>query len=38
MLWSLADAGSSRTVQLFWGLRSERDLYYQDDLERLQAR
>jgi NAD(P)H-flavin reductase len=38
MLWSLADTGSSRTVRLFWGLRSERDLYYQDDLEQLRTR
>lgn len=38
MLWSLADAGSSRAVALYWGLRSERDLYYQDELERLASR
>lgn len=37
MLWSLADAGSSRAVTLLWGLRAERDLYYQDELERLRS-
>jgi NAD(P)H-flavin reductase len=35
MLWFLADASSHRTVTLYWGLRSERDLYYQDELARL---
>lgn len=38
MLWSLAEGGSSRRVMLIWGLRSERDLYYQDELEQLRAR
>jgi len=38
MLWSLAEAGSSRAVTLFWGLRAERDLYYQEELERLRSR
>ena len=38
MLWSLAEAGSSRAITLFWGLRSERDLYYQDELEQLRLR
>jgi NAD(P)H-flavin reductase len=38
MLWSLAEAGSSRAVTLVWGLRSERDLYYQDELEQLRPR
>jgi NAD(P)H-flavin reductase len=32
MLWSLAEARSSRAITLVWGLRSERDLYYQDEL------
>lgn len=32
MLWSLADARSERGITLLWGLRSERDLYYQDEL------
>lgn len=32
MLWSLASRGSTRRITLFWGLRSERDLYYQDEL------
>lgn len=36
MLRSLADASSTRRITLFWGLRSERDLYYQDELMRLQ--
>ncbi len=35
MLWSLAEASATRPVTLFWGLRSERDLYHQDELERL---
>jgi len=38
MLWSLADASSLRVVTLYWGLRSERDLYYQDELARLGER
>ena len=38
MLWSLAEAGSSRAVTLFWGLRSECDVYYQDELEQLRSR
>jgi NAD(P)H-flavin reductase len=39
MLLSLADAGSPpRAVTLFWGLRSEQDLYYQDELDDLQRR
>ena len=32
MLWSLARRASTRRITLFWGLRSERDLYYQDEL------
>jgi CDP-4-dehydro-6-deoxyglucose reductase, E3 len=35
MLWSLADASSPRAMTLFWGLRSQRDLYFQDELARL---
>ena len=38
MLWSLADARSSRAITLFWGLRSETDLYYQSELEDLRRR
>jgi NAD(P)H-flavin reductase len=38
MLWALSDAGSTRRVRLFWGLRGERDLYYQDDLTNLRDR
>lgn len=38
MLWTLADSASTRPITLFWGLRSERDLYYQDELEQLRAR
>ena len=38
MLWALADAGSTRRITLFWGLRGERDLYYQDDLTDLRDR
>jgi len=37
MLWSLAAIGSSRGITLFWGLRSERDLYYQDELNDLRT-
>jgi NAD(P)H-flavin reductase len=35
MLWSLADTSSLRPISLYWGLRSERDLYYQDELTSL---
>ncbi len=35
MLRSLADASSLRAVTLYWGLRSERDLYYQDEFAHL---
>lgn len=38
MLWALADAGSTRRIRLLWGLRGERDLYYQDDLTNLRDR
>jgi NAD(P)H-flavin reductase len=38
MLWSLAEESSDRAVTLFWGLRSERDLYYQDELMHLRDR
>ena len=38
MLWSLALGDSTRRITLFWGLRSERDLYYQDELAFLQNR
>jgi NAD(P)H-flavin reductase len=38
MLYSLADARSMRRATLLWGLRSERDLYYQDELADLQTR
>ena len=32
MLWSLAARASTRRLTLLWGLRSERDLYYEDEL------
>jgi CDP-4-dehydro-6-deoxyglucose reductase len=38
MLWSLADVSSPRAITVIWGLRSERDLYYQDELVDLQGR
>lgn len=38
MLWSLAEARSTRAITLVWGLRSERDLYYQDELLSLRER
>ena len=38
MLWSIPPPASDREIRLFWGLRSERDIYYQDDLAALQRR
>jgi CDP-4-dehydro-6-deoxyglucose reductase, E3 len=38
MLWSLAGRASTRRITLLWGLRSERDLYYQDELTILRHR
>lgn len=38
MLWALAHEASTRAITLLWGLRSERDLYYQDELAELAAR
>lgn len=38
ILLSLAARSSPRRVTLFWGLRSERDLYYQDELAALAER
>jgi NAD(P)H-flavin reductase len=38
MLSSLALGDSTRRITLFWGLRSERDLYYQEELASLQNR
>jgi len=35
MLWSLAVRASTRRITLFWGLRSERDLYYENELTTL---
>src|SRR5262245_2492621 len=35
MLLDLFDRNDCRAVTLFWGVRSERDLYYQDELEAL---
>lgn len=35
MLWSLAAHDPRRGATLIWGLRSERDLYYQEELEDL---
>jgi CDP-4-dehydro-6-deoxyglucose reductase, E3 len=32
MLWSLAARASTRHMTLLWGLRSERDVYYEDEL------
>jgi NAD(P)H-flavin reductase len=38
MLWALADVASTRQISLLWGLRGERDLYYQDELIELRKR
>ena len=38
MLWWLTAHDPRRRVTLFWGLRHERDVYYQDELARLAAR
>ncbi len=38
MLQALAAAGSRRRMTLLWGLRAERDLYYQDELTGLRDR
>jgi NAD(P)H-flavin reductase len=35
MLLDLLDRNDGRTATLFWGVRSERDLYYQDELHAL---
>jgi NAD(P)H-flavin reductase len=35
MLYAFLERGNSRPVSLYWGLRNERDLYYQDELGRL---
>jgi NAD(P)H-flavin reductase len=35
MLFANAERHSPRRTTLFWGLRSQRDLYYQDELARL---
>lgn len=38
MLRALTEAGSKRRITLLWGLRGERDLYYQDELTDLRDR
>lgn len=38
MLLDLFDRGFSPPITLYWGLRSQRDLYYQDELAGLAAR
>ena len=35
MLHDQLERGSDRSITLFWGLRSQRDLYYQDELAAL---
>jgi NAD(P)H-flavin reductase len=37
MLAALVENRDPRSVTLFWGLRSERDVYYQDELQALSA-
>ena len=38
MLRALTESGSKRRITLLWGLRGERDLYYQDELTDLRDR
>lgn len=38
MLHDRLERGSDRSITLFWGLRSQKDLYYQDELRALTAR
>jgi CDP-4-dehydro-6-deoxyglucose reductase, E3 len=38
MLLDLADNGYAGTATLYWGLRSQRDVYYQQEFEALAAR
>jgi NAD(P)H-flavin reductase len=38
MILTLLEKNSNQSITLFWGLRYERDLYYQDELEALAAR
>jgi len=38
MLWWLVDVQPTRPVTLFWGLRSDRDVYYQEELATLRER
>ena len=35
MVLGLLESGYKGSIRLYWGLRSERDLYYQEELERL---
>jgi NAD(P)H-flavin reductase len=38
MVYYLLGQGYNRQITLYWGLRSQRDLYYQDELNALAAR
>jgi CDP-4-dehydro-6-deoxyglucose reductase len=38
MLLDLTNSGYTRAARLYWGLRTQRDLYYQQELETLTAR
>jgi len=38
MLYDLLDKNFPRSITLFWGLRSQKDLYYQDELATLAKR
>jgi len=38
MVLGLLEQGHNGSIQLYWGLRSQRDLYYQEELERLARR
>ena len=35
ILLELCERGLQRSVSLYWGLRTEKDVYYQDELQRL---
>lgn len=38
MLWDLTNSGYAGAARLYWGLRTQRDVYYQEEFEGLMAR